>query len=86
MKYAVLYQWYEVTKLGVIEAESEYMAKVRFCIKELKQAKASYTSSDLLLDTEKGSLREQIKVLVTGYGIGSIMCVSCEQEWLEWRG
>lgn len=85
MKYAVLYQWYETTKLGVIEAESEYMAKVRFCIKELKQAKADCVTSDLFLDTEEGSLKQQIQDLVTGYGTGTIICLSCDREWLAWK-
>lgn len=80
MKYAVLYQCHESTKLGVIEAESEYMAKVRFCIKELKQTKANYVTSDLFLDPEEGSLKQQIKDLVTGYGTGTMLCFSCDQE------
>lgn len=82
MKYAVLYQWYEVTQLGIVEADSEYMAKIRFCIKELKRAKKNFTSSDLFF-IEDESIKQQIKDLAEGYGNGSLLCVPCNKEWLE---
>lgn len=82
MKYAVLYQWYETTRLGIIEAESEYMAKVRFCIKELKEAKKDFSSSDLFF-CEEEPIRPQIKNIVDGLCDGSLLCVPCDKEFLE---